>query len=138
MHTRAIAYWATTAVLVFAVVSGGVGELTHEWGTLETVQVLGYPVYFLTILGLWKVLGGMALLLPLFPQLREWAYAGIFFNMTGAAASHVLAADSGPFAFHVVVTLALAGLALAARALQPHGTLPSAALHATGRLAPAR
>ena len=54
MKFRRIVYWKTTAVLVFTVLSGGAGELLHQWGTLETVQILGYPTYFLTILGLWN------------------------------------------------------------------------------------
>jgi len=53
MNTRVIAYWVTTGTLAFALLSGGVGELTHQWGTLETVSILGYPVYFLTLLGVW-------------------------------------------------------------------------------------
>jgi uncharacterized membrane protein YphA (DoxX/SURF4 family) len=109
---RAIAYWTATAVLVFAVFSGGVGELLHTWGTLDTALVLGYPIYFLTILGVWKVLGAIALVTPGLARLKEWAYAGIFFNMTGAAASHVFSADYGVYGFHVLVPLSLAALAL--------------------------
>jgi hypothetical protein len=52
MNGRTIAYWTTTSVLVFAMLSGGIGELGQQWGTLETVSILGYPPYFLTILGL--------------------------------------------------------------------------------------
>jgi uncharacterized membrane protein YphA (DoxX/SURF4 family) len=119
LKTRRIAYWAITAILVFTVLSGGAGELMHQWGTLETASILGYPVYFLTILGLWKVLAGIALLVPGFPRLKEWAYAGIFFNMTGAAASHAFAGDYGAYGFHIIATLLLAALALASRALLP-------------------
>jgi hypothetical protein len=119
MNARTIAYWTTTGVLVFAMLSGGIGELGQHWGTLETVSILGYPPYFLTILGLWKVLGTIALIGPRFPRLREWAYAGIFFNMTGAAASHAFAGDYGVYGFHVIATLLLAVLAVASWALQP-------------------
>jgi DoxX-like family len=122
MQARRIAFWTSTGILVFVLVSGGIGELLHLWGTLDTATVLGYPPYFLTIIGAWKILGALVLLLPGIPRLKEWAYAGIVFNMTGAAASHAFAADYGPFAFHVLVTLALAGLALASWALQPRGT----------------
>jgi len=59
----------------------------------EVLQHLGYPVYLLKILGWWKPLGAIALLVPRFPRLKEWAYAGIFFNMTGAAASHIARGD---------------------------------------------
>jgi hypothetical protein len=138
MQARRIGFWTSTAILVFVLLSGGVGELLHLWGTLDTATVLGYPPYFLTIIGAWKILGALVLLVPGFPRLKEWAYAGIVFNMTGAAASHAFAADYGPFAFHVLVTLALAGLALASWALQPRRTHAPAALQATSRLVPAR
>jgi hypothetical protein len=114
---RRIAFWTSTAVLVFVLASGGIGEFGHMWGTLETVTILGYPSYVLTILGAWKLAAAVALLLPLGVRLKEWAYAGIFFNMTGAAASHALAGDFGPGGFHISVTLAFAALALLTRAL---------------------
>jgi uncharacterized membrane protein YphA (DoxX/SURF4 family) len=120
MNTRVIAYWVTTGTLAFALLSGGVGELTHQWGTLETVSILGYPVYFLTLLGVWKVLGAIALLVPGLPRLKEWAYAGIVFNMTGAAASHAFSADYGAYGFHLIVTLFLAALAVTSLLLLPH------------------
>lgn len=55
------------------------------WGIVE----MGYPVYILTILGVWKLLGAVAILIPKYPLLKEWAYAGIFFLFTGALFSHV-------------------------------------------------
>jgi uncharacterized membrane protein YphA (DoxX/SURF4 family) len=78
--------------------------------------VLGYPLYFIMILGVWKVLGTIALLVPGFPRLKEWAYAGIFFNMTGAAISHAV---SGSAAWHILYTGFLAVLTLASWALRP-------------------
>jgi hypothetical protein len=120
VNTRAIAFWATTAVLEFVLLSGGFGELTHQWSTPETVQILGYPAYVLTILGLAKLLGGVAILAPRVPSvLKEWAYAGVVFNMLGAAASHAFSSDFGPFAFHIVVPTLLAVLAVASSALRP-------------------
>jgi uncharacterized membrane protein YphA (DoxX/SURF4 family) len=95
---KIIAYWVTTALLAFVVGSGVIGVLSHQWGTLETVEIVGYPVYFLTILGIWKVLGTIAILVSGFPRLKEWAYAGIFFGMTGAAASHTFVGDYGAYA----------------------------------------
>ena len=77
---------------------------------------LGYPVYFATIIGFWKVLGAIAILAPGFPRLKEWAYAGIFFNMTGAAATGVFTQSA---AWHVIVDLVLAALAVASWALRP-------------------
>src|SRR5262245_4765392 len=119
LSAKVIGYWVTTAILVFFLVSGAVGELTHNWGTLETVTILGYPLYVLTIIGLWKIAGSIALLAPGFPRLKEWAYAGIFFNMTGAAVSHAAVGDYGVYGFHLIVTLAFAGLALVSWALRP-------------------
>jgi uncharacterized membrane protein YphA (DoxX/SURF4 family) len=121
---KVIGYWVTTALLVFAIGSGGVAELAHLPANVEgIVHVLGYPLYFLTILGLWKVLGAIALLVPRFPRLKEWAYAGIFFNVTGAAASHVAAGDYGIYAFHVLVSLFLAVLVVASWALRPQSRI---------------
>ncbi|AEI43516.1 DoxX family protein [Paenibacillus mucilaginosus] len=116
---KVIAYWITTALLAFVVGSGGIGQLTRQWGTLESVKILGYPLYFLTILGTWKVLGAIAILVPGFPRLKEWAYAGIFFGLTGAAASHAFAGDYGAYAYHIFTTLSFAVLALASWALRP-------------------
>ena len=137
MKATIAARWGITAVLVFVMFSGGVGELTHQWGTLDTASVLGYPVYFLTIIGAWKVLGSLALLAPGFPRLKEWACAGIFFNMTGAAASHALAGDWGPYAFHVTVTSFFALLALALLVLRPRSAEQPAVEAASPRLAAA-
>jgi len=119
MTARSIGYWITTAIVVFAIGSGGIGELTHQWGTLETVTLLGYPLYFLTIIGTCKILGAIALVAPRWPRLTEWAYAGIVFNLLGALASHVLAGDDGVYASHLLATGGLAGLALGSWALRP-------------------
>jgi len=114
--TKSIAYWMTTGMVVFAMFSGGIAELAHRPETIDGMKLLGYPVYFVMILGFWKLLGGFALVIPGFPRVKEWAYAGIFFNMTGAAVSHLVCHDA---AWHVVVTLALAVLAVASWALRP-------------------
>lgn len=123
ISAKALGYWLTTAILAFVMFSGGIGELTHNWGTLETVTILGYPAYVLTILGVWKILGTVALLVPGFPRLKEWVYAGLFFNMTGAAVSHAMSNDYGAYAFHIVVPLTLAGIAIVSWALRPPGRM---------------
>ena len=114
--TKAIAYWTTTGLVVMAMFSGGIAELAHRPETINGMKELGYPVYFVMILGFWKVLGSVALVIPQFPRLKEWAYAGIFFNMTGAAVSHVVSQSA---AWHVVVTLGLAALTVASWGLRP-------------------
>jgi hypothetical protein len=77
---------------------------------------LGYPTYFVSIIGFWKVLAAIALLVPRFPRLKEWAYAGIFFNMSGAAIS---ALATGAETWHVAVDLVLIALNFASWALRP-------------------
>ena len=116
MKMKVIAYWVTTAFLLFNILAGGIAELLQRPDTVEGMILLGYPVYFVMILGVWKVLGTVALLVPGFPRLKEWAYAGIFFNMTGAAISHAV---SGSAAWHVYYTSFLAVLTLTSWALRP-------------------
>ena len=54
---------------------------------------LGYPIYLLTLLGIWKILGTAAVLVPKFNLMKEWAYAGFFFVTTGAIFSHIASGD---------------------------------------------
>jgi uncharacterized membrane protein YphA (DoxX/SURF4 family) len=68
---------------------GGLWDISRTSQVRDVVEHLGYPSYFLVILGIWKVLGALALLAPRFPLLKEWAYAGVFFADTGAVASHL-------------------------------------------------
>ncbi len=116
MKMKVIGYWAITAFLAFAMVSGGAAELLRRPDNIDGLVRLGYPAYFASIIGFWKVLGGLTVLAPRLPRLKEWAYAGIFFNMTGAAVSHAVSGDA---AWHVIVTGALALLTVASWALRP-------------------
>jgi hypothetical protein len=95
-----IIYWISTAWLALGMLSTGALQLfrAKAEGALAPPGVygithLGYPVYFLTILGIWKLLGVVALLVPEFPLLKEWAYAGFFFAMSGAVFSHIALGD---------------------------------------------
>lgn len=90
---KTIVYWVATAALAFGMLQSGILSLlrTKQW--IDLVTALGYPVYFLTILGTWKILGVIALLVPRFKLLKEWAYAGFFFAMTGALISHLACHD---------------------------------------------
>ncbi len=116
MRVRVVGYWATTAILGFVLLTGGVAQLARLPQNVEGMLHLGYPVYLTTILGLWKVLGAVALLAPRLPRLKEWAYAGAFFLLTGAAASHVAAGDE---AARFVWPLLFALVAVASWALRP-------------------
>ncbi len=84
-----IIYWISTAWLALGMISTGIVQLLHVKEEVEFIIRLGYPHYFLTILGIWKLLGVVALLIPGFPLLKEWAYAGFFFAMSGAVFSHI-------------------------------------------------
>jgi len=92
-----IIYWVATLWLALGMVSTGAGQLLKMkdgQGALDSIIHLGYPVYILTILGFWKILGVIAVLMPKSPLLKEWAYAGFFFLTTGAAFSHLASGDS--------------------------------------------
>jgi uncharacterized membrane protein YphA (DoxX/SURF4 family) len=116
MRAKPIVYWTTTILVAFSM-SGGIAQLARVPGVVDGfVRVLGYPAYFVTILGVWKVLGAIAILVPRFPRLKEWAYAGIFFDLTGAAAS---CAAVGGQAFHIIAPLVGAVLAVVSWALRP-------------------
>lgn len=116
MTARTIGYWATTILIALAFLSGGAAYLAHQKDTVEGMAQLGYPAYVVTLLGIWKVLGGIALLAPRFPRLKEWAYAGIFFDLIGATWSHVASGDD---VRHAVVPLVLAAVLIASWALRP-------------------
>jgi hypothetical protein len=91
-----ITYWIATLWLALGMVATGLVQLSKGksgQGGLDMIAHLGYPAYLLTILGVWKILGVVALLIPKFPLLKEWAYAGFFFVMTGAIFSHVAIGD---------------------------------------------
>ena len=93
-----IIYWIATIWLSLGMLSTGVVQLLKLKGdgpgSLDTMTHLGYPAYFVTILGVSKILGVVALLIPKFPLLKEWAYAGFFFMMSGAIFTHIAAGNS--------------------------------------------
>jgi len=86
---RLVWYWIITAMLSFCIFSGGVAQALQVKGVVEGFKPLGYPTYFISLIGIWKILGIIAILIPKFKLLKEWAYAGLFFTMTGAVISHI-------------------------------------------------
>ena len=117
--TKSIVYWTMTVLVAFFM-SGGIAQVAQVKGTVDGfVHILGYPAYFVTILGVWKVLGAIAILVPGFPRLKEWAYAGIFFDLTGAAASNAAVGGYGAYGFHILAPLIIAGFTVASWALRP-------------------
>jgi uncharacterized membrane protein YphA (DoxX/SURF4 family) len=131
MNTRNAVYWTTTTLIALAFLSGGAAYLFRVDAPLRGMAALGYPAYFVTILGFWKVLGGLAILAPRLPRLKEWAYAGIAFDLIGAAFSH---AAMGEPAAKVIVPLVLLGIAAASWALRPASRILGTAM---GEPAPA-
>ncbi len=86
---KKITYWITTGWLALGMFSTGLMQLLRQDADVEKLTHLGYPEYLLTILGVWKMLGVVAILIPKFPIVKEWAYAGFFFAMSGAIVSHL-------------------------------------------------
>ena len=89
-----IIYWIATIWLSLGMVSTGIVQLLKLKEEVDLFTHLGYPIYFLTILGVWKMLGVVTVLTPKFPLLKEWAYAGFFFAMSGAVFSHIASGNS--------------------------------------------
>lgn len=114
---RIIAYWVTTALVVFELVLGGIWDILRVPSTRDLIERLGYPLYFLVILGIWKLLGAIALVIPRFPRLKEWAFAGVIFDLTGAVASLVAAGfvDARSLTYPITMT----GITVASWALRP-------------------
>lgn len=91
-----IIYWIATSWLALGMISTGFVQLfkiKEGQGGADMITHLGYPVYVLTLLGIWKILGVAILLIPKYPLLKEWAYAGFFFIMSGAMFSHIASGD---------------------------------------------
>ena len=93
---RIITYWTFTVLLVLELAAGSLWNLLQiEWNRVQ-LSHLGYPLYFTWISGAWQIGGAAVIIAPGFPRLKEWAYAGSFFNFSGAVASHLLAGEGAP------------------------------------------
>jgi uncharacterized membrane protein YphA (DoxX/SURF4 family) len=88
-----IIYWVATTLLSFGMLTSGLQQLFQSKAMIDLITPLGYPSYFLYIIGSWKIIGVIAILIPGFKLLKEWAYAGFFFLMTGALISHLASGD---------------------------------------------
>jgi len=91
---KALGYWIITVILSLCIFSGGLAQAVQVKEVVDGFKPLGYPVYFISLIGVWKVLGIIAILIPGFQLLKEWAYAGIFFVMSGAVISHIASGDA--------------------------------------------
>ena len=105
--TQKVIYWISTVWLALGMTSTGVVQLFKLKADVDQMTRLGYPVYLLTTLGVWKILGVVAVLIPKYPVLKEWAYAGFFFAMSGAAFSHLAIGDGAKEFFGPILLLVL-------------------------------
>src|SRR6185437_5875026 len=113
---RQLSYWLTTvpAALLFAI--PGVALLTRNPHFALEMARLGYPSYFLTILGVLKILGAFVVLVPQLKRLKEWAYAGMIFDVVGAVFSRIALGDP---TVNLIVPLLVGTLVIASWALRP-------------------
>jgi uncharacterized membrane protein YphA (DoxX/SURF4 family) len=113
---KTIIYWLSTGLLGLDFLVGGAFQISRSPEAVQGFAHLGYPAYFLTLLGVWKILGAIALFVPRFPRLQEWAYAGIFFDVTAAVVSVIAVGDG---VLPALLPLAFVVLTLASWALRP-------------------
>jgi uncharacterized membrane protein YphA (DoxX/SURF4 family) len=118
--TSKIAFWIATALVCIAFLGSGVANLVHAPHIAADMAHLGYPAYFSTILGAWKVFGALAIVAPRLPRLKEWAYAGMMFDLSGAAISRGVSGDG---LAGVVPPVIVAALVVASWALRSDGRL---------------
>src|ERR1051326_3004180 len=126
-----IIYWISTVWLALGMLATGAGQLfkaKQGQGGADMITHLGYPVYLLTILGFWKILGVVAVLIPKFPLLKEWAYAGIFFVMSGAIFSHIATGDPISALFPSLLLLTLTVVSWYFRPADRKITIPQSGL----------
>ena len=105
MTARTLSYWAATGLLAAELLAGAGLDLTRQPMAASVIAHLGYPAYLLTIVGVWKLLAVPAILAPGFLRLKEWAYAGIFFEMSGAVVSHAVCGDNKALIAPLVFTV---------------------------------
>ena len=116
MKSKVTAYWICTIVIALLIGSGGAMQALRVPQNVEGMMALGYPLHFIVLLGVWKVLGALTLVAPRLPLVKEWAYAGIFIDLSGAA---VASAANASGAFHVVAPIVLIVFLAASWALRP-------------------
>lgn len=115
MTPRLTIYWISTVLISMAMLAGGIAYLFRIDEVLQGVAALGYPKYFVPMLGACKLFGGLVLLLPRLPRLKEWAYAGIVINLAAAFVSHAALGDAVAKLIAPAVLLGIAGISWGTR-----------------------
>lgn len=123
-HARALSsrpghepsYWIPTGLLAALIFVSGVFNVTHQPNVVQSLEHLGYPVYLATLLGLWKILAALALVFGArWPRLKEWAFAGLFFDLSGAIIAHAAVSDPIVQSMPAAVLLGLTGVTYVAQ-----------------------
>lgn len=109
MNAKQISYWVSLVLFSLAMGFGGIADLMKSPEIMESMKRLGYPEYLALILGVWKIGGVIAILLPGFGLLKEWAYAGFLFDLTGASVSHAMVHDGAAEVIIPLVILVIGG-----------------------------
>jgi len=107
MNQRNTGYWVATVLFSLVYFGSGLADVLHASPVIETLGHLGYPAYFASIIGPWKIAAAITLVAPKLPKVKEWAYAGVVFDLTGALASHAIVGDHGPKQIVPIVLLGL-------------------------------
>jgi len=102
-----IIYWIATIWLALGMTSTAIVQIIKMPEEVDMMTALGYPLYILMIIGVWKILGVIAILIPKFPLIKEWAYAGFFFVMSGAIISHLVVGDKAKTIFGPLLLIVL-------------------------------
>lgn len=113
-NNKNIGYWIVTGLFGAVYLGSGTADVLHAAPVLETLGRLGFPAYLASILGPWKIAGALALLAPKLPRVKEWAYAGMVFDLTGAIAAHAIFSEAA-----LVVPAVLLGLVVVSYLLRP-------------------
>jgi uncharacterized membrane protein YphA (DoxX/SURF4 family) len=116
VKAKAIGYWVCTVVIALLFLSGGIMQVMRSPTAVEGITHLGYPVHFAVLLGAWKILGAIAILVPGLALVKEWAYAGIVIDLTGASVAHAVMGDG---AGNIVAPLLFTAVVAASWALRP-------------------
>jgi hypothetical protein len=104
---RLIAYWVITGLISLVFLNGGINDFLKQEPYYGLLLKMGYPGYFSVILGIWKTIGVIALLIPGFKLLKEWTYAGYFFLLSGAIISHLQIGDNVIFQIIILILIIL-------------------------------
>ena len=96
MKNLNIYYWISVGLILFFIVPGSIMNIMNHPDWVEVFNMLGYPLYLLPFLGVAKLSACVVIVLPFFKRLKEWAYAGLFFDLVGATYSGLMVGGFDP------------------------------------------